>query len=190
MRWCGVRSWWAHWAWCSATSAPARSIPSRRCSMPLTRIRSRSERPTCTVSYRLIGSLLWVWLGIATYVLIAAIWLIPNRRMEHYIDVHPGHRPCAGFLGRRAKDPGDNCRRGIMPVRVGWQGVRHASSPWWACSPSALEATDAKRSRGSGARWEGSLLRQRVDIPFRDSSGWAFHGAGLRRSCLGFVASR
>ena len=88
----------------------------------------------------------------------------------------PALRP--GFLGRRAKDPGDNCRRGIVPVRVGWQGVRHASSPWWACSPSALEATDAKRSQGSGARWEGSLLRQRVDIPFRDSSGWLFMGQG------------
>jgi hypothetical protein len=33
-----------------------------------------------------IGSLLWVWLGIAAYVLVAAIWLIPDRRMEHYID--------------------------------------------------------------------------------------------------------
>ena len=44
----------------------------------------------------IIGSLLWVWLGIAAYVLVAAIWLIPDRRMEHYIDAHqepPALRP-------------------------------------------------------------------------------------------------
>ena len=38
--------------------------------------------------FGIIGSLLWVWLGIAAYVLVAAIWLIPDRRMEHYIDAH------------------------------------------------------------------------------------------------------
>jgi hypothetical protein len=35
-----------------------------------------------------------VWLGIAAYVLVAAIWLIPDRRMEHYIDAHQEPRPC------------------------------------------------------------------------------------------------
>jgi hypothetical protein len=34
----------------------------------------------------IIGSLLWVWLGIAAYVLVAAMWLNPDRRMEDYID--------------------------------------------------------------------------------------------------------
>jgi hypothetical protein len=29
-----------------------------------------------------------VWLGIAAYVLVAVIWLVPDRRMEHYIDAH------------------------------------------------------------------------------------------------------
>jgi hypothetical protein len=32
----------------------------------------------------IIGSLLWVWLGIAAYVLVAAMWLNPDRRMEDY----------------------------------------------------------------------------------------------------------
>jgi len=44
----------------------------------------------------IIGSLLWVWVGIAAYVLVAAIWLVPDRRMEHYIDAHqepPTFRP-------------------------------------------------------------------------------------------------
>jgi hypothetical protein len=36
----------------------------------------------------IIGSLLWVWVGIAAYVLVAAIWLVPDRRMEHYIDAN------------------------------------------------------------------------------------------------------
>lgn len=36
----------------------------------------------------IIGSLLWVWVGIAAYILVAAIWLVPDRRMEHYIDAH------------------------------------------------------------------------------------------------------
>jgi uncharacterized membrane protein len=36
----------------------------------------------------IICSLLWVWLGIAAYVLVAVIWLVPDRRMEHYIDAH------------------------------------------------------------------------------------------------------
>jgi uncharacterized membrane protein len=36
----------------------------------------------------IIGSLIWVWFGIAAYVLVAAIWLIPDRRMEHYVDAH------------------------------------------------------------------------------------------------------
>jgi hypothetical protein len=35
-----------------------------------------------------IGSLLWVWLGVAAYVVVAAMWLIPDRRREHYIDAH------------------------------------------------------------------------------------------------------
>ena len=46
--------------------------------------------------FGIIGSLLWVWLGIAAYVLVAAIWLIPDRRMEHYIDAQqepPALRP-------------------------------------------------------------------------------------------------
>ena len=34
----------------------------------------------------IIGCLLWVWVGIAAYVLVAVIWLVPDRRMEHYID--------------------------------------------------------------------------------------------------------
>jgi uncharacterized membrane protein len=38
--------------------------------------------------FGIIGSLLWVWLGIAAYVLVAASWLVPDRRMEHYIDAH------------------------------------------------------------------------------------------------------
>jgi uncharacterized membrane protein len=38
--------------------------------------------------FGIIGSLLWVWLGIAAYVVVAAIWLVPDRRMEHYIDAH------------------------------------------------------------------------------------------------------
>ena len=38
--------------------------------------------------FGIIGSLLWVWLGIAAYVLVAVIWLVPDRRMEHYIDAH------------------------------------------------------------------------------------------------------
>ena len=36
----------------------------------------------------IIGSLLWVWVGIAAYVLVAVIWLVPDRRMEHYIDAY------------------------------------------------------------------------------------------------------
>jgi uncharacterized membrane protein len=36
----------------------------------------------------IIGSLLWVWFGIAAYVLVAVIWLVPDRRMEHYVDAH------------------------------------------------------------------------------------------------------
>ena len=36
----------------------------------------------------IIGSLLWVWVGIAAYVLVAAIWLVPDRRLEHYIDAN------------------------------------------------------------------------------------------------------
>ena len=38
--------------------------------------------------FGIIGSLLWVWLGIAAYVLVAVIWLVPDRRMEHYVDAH------------------------------------------------------------------------------------------------------
>jgi uncharacterized membrane protein len=38
--------------------------------------------------FGIIGSLLWVWVGIAAYVLVAAIWLVPDRRMEHYIDAN------------------------------------------------------------------------------------------------------
>ena len=38
--------------------------------------------------FGIIGSLLWVWVGIAAYVLVAVIWLVPDRRMEHYIDAH------------------------------------------------------------------------------------------------------
>jgi uncharacterized membrane protein len=34
----------------------------------------------------IVGSLLWVWVGIAAYVLVAVIWLVPDRRMEHYIN--------------------------------------------------------------------------------------------------------
>ena len=40
--------------------------------------------------FGIIGSLLWVWVGIAAYVLVAVIWLVPDRRMEHYIDAHKG----------------------------------------------------------------------------------------------------
>jgi hypothetical protein len=50
--------------------------------------------------FGIIGSLLWVWVGIAAYVLVAAVWLVPDRRMEHYIDAHqepPALRP--RFLG-------------------------------------------------------------------------------------------
>jgi uncharacterized membrane protein len=36
----------------------------------------------------IVGSLLWVWFGIAAYVLVAVIWLVPDRRMEHYIDAN------------------------------------------------------------------------------------------------------
>jgi uncharacterized membrane protein len=46
--------------------------------------------------FGIIGSLLWVWVGIAAYVLVAVIWLVPDRRMEHYIDAHqepPNLRP-------------------------------------------------------------------------------------------------
>jgi TMEM175 potassium channel family protein len=38
--------------------------------------------------FGITGSLLWVWVGIAAYVLVAVIWLVPDRRMEHYIDAH------------------------------------------------------------------------------------------------------
>jgi len=38
--------------------------------------------------FGIIGSLLWVWVGIAAYVLVAVIWLVPDRRMEHYIDAN------------------------------------------------------------------------------------------------------
>jgi uncharacterized membrane protein len=44
----------------------------------------------------IIGSLLWVWIGIAAYVLVAVIWLVPDPRMEHYIDASkepPALRP-------------------------------------------------------------------------------------------------
>jgi len=34
-----------------------------------------------------------VWLGIAAYVLVALIWLVPDRRMEHYIGAHMEPRP-------------------------------------------------------------------------------------------------
>jgi uncharacterized membrane protein len=43
--------------------------------------------------FGIIGSLLWVWLAIAAYVLVAVIWLVPDRRMEHYIDAHMESRP-------------------------------------------------------------------------------------------------
>jgi uncharacterized membrane protein len=43
--------------------------------------------------FGIIGSLLWVWLAIAAYVLVAVIWLIPDRRMEQYIDAHMEPRP-------------------------------------------------------------------------------------------------
>jgi uncharacterized membrane protein len=36
----------------------------------------------------IVGSLLWVWFGITAYVLVAVIWLVPDRRMEHYIDAN------------------------------------------------------------------------------------------------------
>ena len=36
--------------------------------------------------FGIIGSLLWVWVGIAAYVLVAVIWLVPDRRIEHYLD--------------------------------------------------------------------------------------------------------
>ena len=51
---CAQRSWSARSAWCSATSAPARSTRSRPCSIPATRIPCRSPRTTCTASCRLI----------------------------------------------------------------------------------------------------------------------------------------
>jgi uncharacterized membrane protein len=38
--------------------------------------------------FGIIGSLVWVWVGIAAYVLVAVIWLVPDRRMEHYIDAN------------------------------------------------------------------------------------------------------
>jgi TMEM175 potassium channel family protein len=38
--------------------------------------------------FGIIGTLLWVWVGIAAYVLVALIWLLPDRRMEHYIDAN------------------------------------------------------------------------------------------------------
>ena len=38
--------------------------------------------------FGIIGSLLSVWVGIAAYVLVAVIWLVPDRRMEHYIDAN------------------------------------------------------------------------------------------------------
>jgi uncharacterized membrane protein len=38
--------------------------------------------------FGIFGSLLWVWIGIAAYVLVAVIWLVPDRRMEHYIAAH------------------------------------------------------------------------------------------------------
>ena len=38
--------------------------------------------------FGIVGSLLWVWVGIAAYVLVAAIWLVPDRRLEHYIDAN------------------------------------------------------------------------------------------------------
>jgi uncharacterized membrane protein len=43
--------------------------------------------------FGIIGSLLSVWVGIAAYVLVAVIWLVPDRRMEHYIDAHMEPRP-------------------------------------------------------------------------------------------------
>jgi hypothetical protein len=43
--------------------------------------------------FGIIGSLLSVWLAIAAYVLVAVIWLVPDRRMEHYIDAHMESRP-------------------------------------------------------------------------------------------------
>ena len=62
--------------------------------------------------FGIIGSLLWVWLGIAAYVLVAVIWLIPDRRIEHYIDAHQGAPGLAAVISRcrQAKDPGDTCR--------------------------------------------------------------------------------
>jgi uncharacterized membrane protein len=36
----------------------------------------------------ILGTLLWVWVGIAAYVLVALIWLLPDRRMERYIDAN------------------------------------------------------------------------------------------------------
>ena len=38
--------------------------------------------------FGIVGSLLWVWVGISAYVLVAAIWLVPDRRLEHYIDAN------------------------------------------------------------------------------------------------------
>ena len=46
--------------------------------------------------FGIICSLLSVWLGIAAYVLVAVLWLVPDRRMEQYIDAHheaPTSRP-------------------------------------------------------------------------------------------------
>src|SRR4029434_10634932 len=36
--------------------------------------------------FGILGSLLWVWLGIAAYVLVAAILLIPGPRVGSYIE--------------------------------------------------------------------------------------------------------
>ena len=33
------------------------------------------------------------WLSFGLYVLVAVIWLVPDRRMEHYIDAHMESRP-------------------------------------------------------------------------------------------------
>jgi hypothetical protein len=78
------------WAW--AQSEPGGRLPPQR----RRRCRFKGKISPLIYLFGIIGSLLWVWFGIAAYVLVAAIWLIPDRRMEHYIDAHqepPAFRP-------------------------------------------------------------------------------------------------
>ncbi len=40
-------------------------------------------------------ALVWNWGGVAIFVAVALTWLVPDRRLEHYLDHHAPHEESA-----------------------------------------------------------------------------------------------